>query len=133
MDLLLNIDPEFYGPFVTSDKKYGKVIIVECMNAINGNMVVSLLYYKKFLHTLNSNGFQLNPYDPCVANHIVNDNQQTICFHADNWKISHQDSKVNEEFINTLCYEYESIFEDGYGKMKVNWGKLHKYLGMTLD
>jgi len=35
--------------------------------------------------------------------------------------------------IMWLCQEYESIFEDGSGKMTVNRGKVHKYLGMTLD
>ena len=29
--------------------------------------------------------------------------------------------------------EYEIIFEDGLGKMTVSRGKVHKYLGMTLD
>ena len=51
----------------------------------------------------------------------------------DNCKLIHQDSEVNEEFINTLCDEYESVFEYGYGRMKVSRGKVHDYLGMTLD
>jgi hypothetical protein len=29
--------------------------------------------------------------------------------------------------------EYESIFENGSGKMTVSRGRVHKYLGMTLD
>ena len=29
--------------------------------------------------------------------------------------------------------QYESIFKDGSGVMKVNRGKIHKYLGMSLD
>ena len=28
---------------------------------------------------------------------------------------------------------YERIFEDGSGNMKISRGKIHKYLGMTLD
>ena len=35
--------------------------------------------------------------------------------------------------IKWLRAEYESIFEDGSGVMKVHRGKVHKYLGMTLD
>ena len=35
--------------------------------------------------------------------------------------------------IAWLRQEYESIFEDGSGKMTVSRGKLHTYLGMTLD
>ena len=35
--------------------------------------------------------------------------------------------------IKWLRAEYESIFEDGSGVMKVHRGKVHKYLGMSLD
>jgi hypothetical protein len=35
--------------------------------------------------------------------------------------------------IDWLCQEYESIFEDGSGQMTVSRGRVHKYLGMTLD
>lgn len=35
--------------------------------------------------------------------------------------------------IDWLQEEYESIFEDGSGKMAVSRGKVHTYLGMTID
>jgi hypothetical protein len=35
--------------------------------------------------------------------------------------------------IDWLQQEYESIFEDGSGRMTVRRGRVHKYLGMTLD
>ncbi len=35
--------------------------------------------------------------------------------------------------IKWLQAEYESIFEDGSGVMKVHRGKVHTYLGMSLD
>ena len=119
-DLILEIDSWFYGTFVTTDKKGEKVIIVRCMNTIYGMMVDSLLYYKKFVKKLRRSGLKLNPYDPCVENIPVNNNQKTTCFHVENCKLIHQDSEVNDEFINTLHDEYESVFEDGYGKMKVS-------------
>ena len=96
-------------------------------------MVASLLYYIKFCKTLKTNGFVMNPYDPCVANRMVKGKQQTICFHVDDCKISHLDPKVNDACISILRKEYENIFEDGSGKMTVHRGKVHKYLGMTLD
>ena len=132
VDLLLKIDPEFYGPLVTTYKKGEKFIIVQCMNAIYWKMVASLLYYKKFVKKLKSTGLQLNPYYPCVLNCLVEDKQQTIWFEVDNCKLIHQDSKVNYEFINTFRGEYESVFENGYGKIKVIQGKVHDYLGMTV-
>jgi hypothetical protein len=56
-----------------------------------------------------------------------------VCFHVDDCKLSHEHSKVVDETIKWLRAEYESIFEDGLGAMKVHRGKVHKYLGMTLD
>jgi hypothetical protein len=35
--------------------------------------------------------------------------------------------------IKWLQAEYKNIFEDGSGVMKVHRGKVHKYLGMSLD
>ena len=51
----------------------------------------------------------------------------------DDCKLSHVDSKENDKLIETLRKEYKNIFKDGSGKMKVHWGKVHEYLGMTLD
>ena len=133
VEMLLAIAPEVYGPYVTTDKKGVKQIIMQCLNAIYGTMIASLLYYLKFCRTLKANGFTMNPYDPCVANRMVDGKQQTICFHVDDCKISHVDEKVNDKFIDVLRGEYESIFEDGSGKMKVSQGKILEYLGMTLD
>ena len=56
-----------------------------------------------------------------------------ICYHVDNCKLSHRRSKVNDQMIKWLRQEYERIFKDGSGKMAVRRGKVHKYLGMTLD
>ena len=78
VDLIPDIDPQFYGNVVTKDKKSEKVLIVQCLNAIYRTMVASLLYYNKFVKTLKMTVFKLKPYDHCVANHLVNNNQQTI-------------------------------------------------------
>lgn len=133
VDMLEDIAPTVYTPFVSTDKKGGKQLIVQCKNAIYGTMVASLLYYKKFSKSLIKKGFLFNPYDPCVANKVVDGSQMTICFHVDDCKLSHKSSKSMDDMIDWLKLEYESIFEDGSGKMTVNRGKVHKYLGMTLD
>jgi hypothetical protein len=78
-------------------------------------------------------GFIINPYDPCVANKIIEGKQMTICFHVDDCKLGHRKKKVMDTMIEYLREEYESIFEDGTGAMTVSRGKIHKYLGITLD
>ena len=112
-------------------------VLVQCQNAQYGTMVAaSLLYYHKFTKSLTSVRFEINPYNPynpCMANKTVDGTQMTICFHMDDWKLSHHSSRANNNMIDWLPQEYESIFEDGSGQMPVSRGRVHKYLGMTLD
>ena len=102
VNVLLEIDPEYYEGYYWVDSKGVKHMICQCQNAIYGTMLASLLFYKKFVKVLHKNGFELNPYDPCVANRMVNGHQQTIVWHVDDCKVSHVDQKVNEELVETL-------------------------------
>jgi len=131
--MLVDISPDVYSDFVEVDKRGNKQLIVRCLNALYGTMVASLLFYKKFTKILSERDFKMNPYDPCVWKKKFNGKQLTICFHVDDCKISHVDSKVLDDTIEWLRDEFESVFEDGSGKMKVHRGKVLKYLGMTLD
>jgi hypothetical protein len=100
---------------------------------IDGTMIVGLLYYRKFSESLAEQGYVANAYDLCVWNKVIQGKQSTISFHVDDCKISHVSEKVNEDTISWLRRDYESIFTDGSGEMKVTRGKVHKYLGMKLD
>ena len=133
VEILCEIAPEVYLPFVTTNKKGERILLVQCMNALYGTMVASLLYYKKFVKSLKREGFTLNPYDPCVANKTVGGKVLTVCFHVDDCKISHRSSKVVDETIEWLRKEYEVIFEDGSGAMKIRRGKIHDYIGVRFD
>jgi hypothetical protein len=68
-----------------------------------------------------------------VANKEIEGHQMTICFHVDDCKLSYHKKKVMESMIENLRHEYESIFKDGSSVIIVSRGKVHKYLGMTLD
>ena len=50
--------------------------------ALYGMLQLSLLYYKKFRQDIESIGFKVNPYDPCVANRMVNGKQHTVTWHV---------------------------------------------------
>ena len=132
VDMLLDITPAIYKPYVTTDWKGVKILIVRCQNAIYGTMMVNLLYYCKFSQSLINIGFEFNPYDPCVAKKMVNGSQMTIGFHVGDCKLSHKEPKENDKMIEWLKSEYESIFEDGSGNITVSRGKVHTYLGMNL-
>jgi hypothetical protein len=68
------------------------------LKALYGMIQSALLFHKKFQKDLEGIGFKVNDYDPCVANRIVDGEQQTITWHVDDIKSSHKDSKVNDEF-----------------------------------
>ena len=99
VDVLVEISPDIYGPFVSTDKKGVKTLIFRCHNAIYGTMVASILYYKQFCMTIKHLGFKINPYDPCVTNRTIDNNQKTIFWHVDDCNISHVDLKVNDKLI----------------------------------
>ena len=52
VDIIMEIAPDLYVPYVITDRKGVKQIIVQCKNAIYGKMKASLLYYKKFRKSL---------------------------------------------------------------------------------
>jgi len=133
VDMLVKIAPAVYKDYVSTNKRGEKQLLVECLNALYGTMVASLLYYQKFTTSLLNDGYKMNPYDACVWNKTIRGKQCTICFHVDDCKISHASKQVVDDVIEWLRKDYESVFEDGSGKMKIHRGKTHTYLGMTLD
>ena len=90
----------------------------------------ALLFYKKWRNDLLSIGYELNPYDSCIANKTINGSQHTIVWHVDDLKISHMDPNVNDEFVKWVDELYG---DDEIGRVKANRGKQHDYLGMILD
>ena len=86
----------------------------------------AMLFYKKLRGHLEGKGLELNPYDPCVVNKLVNGSQMTVRWYVDDLKISH----IEDNAIIALCTWICRIFGDG---TKIATGKLHEYLGMEMD
>ncbi|KAG7356172.1 enoyl-CoA hydratase [Nitzschia inconspicua] len=125
--LLVRIDPT-YQQFLTYEN--GKpVIYAELTKALYGTVQAAMLFWKNLTNFLvNELGFMINPYDFCVANKNIDGKQCTIAWHVDDLKISHASSKVVDSIIDSLG--------DRYGKetpLSVTRGKVHEYLGMTID
>jgi hypothetical protein len=108
VDILVEIAPDVYQPYVTKDRKGVEQLLVQCQNALHGKMVASLLYYRKFAKSLTNIQFTINPYDPCVANKIIDGEQKTICWHVDDLKASHVKTKGMNLMIKYLRQEYET-------------------------
>ena len=118
-----------YSQYVEIEKGR-KVLYLECLNVIYGTLKAALLFYQKFLKDIEKYGFKLNKYDRCVANKVVKGKQMTLVWHVDDIKVSHENQQVIDMFLNYLRDIYD---DDEIGKMKVTKGKIHEFLGMTLD
>ena len=127
VDLLVDIAPEVYGPYVVTDK-HRRVLYVQVLRGLYGMLVAALLWYTDFKKDLEGNGYLFNPYDPCVANKVINELQHTVRFHVDDLMCSHMDPTVNDDFATWLNKLYGS-----HGKVTTTRGNRHDYLGMTFD
>jgi hypothetical protein len=127
--MLVDISPNDYQAYVRQEGTH-KVLYVEMKKVLYGMLQSSLLYYTKFQKDLEKQGFKINPYDPCVANRIIEGTQHTITWHVDNLKSSHINPKVNNNFLAWLKTTYAN---DKIGEIKAVCGRRHNYLAMTLD
>jgi hypothetical protein len=99
VDILVEIAPDVYKPYISKDKKGSKQLLVQCQNALYETMVTSRLYYRKFVKSLTDIDFVINPYVPCVANKMIKGDQLTICFHDDDCNLRHPKTKVMDSMI----------------------------------
>ena len=128
-ELMVQVDPKLYRKYITTNTKGKPVLYVELKKAVYGMMKSALLFYRKLVADLASLGFVINPYDPCVANKMVNGKQMTVCWHANDLFIGHEDPKVISNFLNGLGDRYDTADK----KLNVVRGPRHDYLGMNLD
>jgi hypothetical protein len=88
---MVQVAPNLYRKYITVDRKGTAILYVKMQKALYGLLRSELLFYNKIVANLESDGFVLNPYDPCVANKIVNGKQMTVCWHVDDLKVLHCD------------------------------------------
>ncbi len=127
VDLLVEQAPEIYRDYVVYENGK-KVLYVQVLKALYGMLVAALLWYKRFRQDLEDQGYKFNPYEPCVANKLIQGHNHTVRFHVDDLMASHLLKKVNDKFLKWLNKMY-----GGYGAVKATRGKIHDYLGMTFD
>ncbi len=57
---------------------------MKLQKALYGLMRASLLFYQKLRKELEAYGFEINPYDPCIANKMAEAGKQlTVIWHVD--------------------------------------------------
>jgi hypothetical protein len=129
VDMLVDLDLLIYKDYV-SIVNGNKVLYVQVLKAIYGMLQSALLFYKKLRNDLESIGFKINPYDPCVANRMINGTQYKVVWHVNDLKSSHKSAQVKDNFHHWLN---EIFGNESIGIVKTVRGKVHNYLAMTLD
>jgi hypothetical protein len=72
VELLVKLQPELYRKYVITSKNGEPMLYVKLLKALYGLLRSALLFYKKLAGDLVNMGFEINPYDPCVANKEIN-------------------------------------------------------------
>ena len=92
VDMLCEIDPIYQDYMVTEGNQ--KVLYVHITQAIYRMVVSAKLIYCKQTKAWLSYSLELDPYDPCVLNKMVNGEQLTIFWHVADLKSSHIDPMI---------------------------------------
>ena len=127
-ELMVMVDPKIYRKHDTHSSKGGALLYVKMNKApyAYGLLKSALLFYKKLVTDLETYGFKVNPYDPWMANTIINCKQMTV-----NWHV--YDSRVSHEGVFKIT-KFATYLSGVYGtQLTVHRGKVHKYLGMDLN
>ena len=125
-ELMVQVAPNLYRKYISVDSKGKPILYVKLQKALYGLMRSALLFYRRLVKDLEGNGFVINPYDPCIANKMVNGTQMMVCWHVDDLKVSHKDDAELTKFGEWLNQTYGV-------KVASHRGDKHEYLGMTLD
>ena len=96
------------------------MLYVKLTKTIYGMLRSAILFYKKLRGHLERKGFEVNSYDPCVANKIVNGSQMNVCWHVDDLKVSHMEEDAITALYTWIC----GIFGDG---TKIVRGKVYVF------
>lgn len=107
-ELMAETAPKIYRKYISYGPNNEPILYVTLQKALYGCLKSALLFYCKFLGDLKKKGFTLNPYDPCVANKIVDGKQMTITWHVDDLKVSH----INKQAVDQIIDGFKSVYGD---------------------
>lgn len=104
-EMMYELNPAQYKKAVC--KENGKTVLYARMvKALYGTLEAALLFWKNLTMALKEWGFEINPYNWCVANKNINGTQCTIVWHVYDLKISHAKPSVVTGILETLKEKY---------------------------
>ena len=119
-ETLCSINPG-YKAYQRSDG----TMYVQLLKPLYGLIEAAQLWYTNITTTLKDIGFVQNSYDKCVWNRMYKGDQQTVCIHVDDLKITCRNEEANQDVVRELRRVYKDV--------TVNEGDIHSYIGITFD
>jgi hypothetical protein len=104
-ELMVKTNPRLYRKYIVLEKGRS-ILYLQLQKALYGMMKSAL-------------GFQINPYNPCIVNKMVDGLQMTIRWHVDDLMISH----LKHEEIMQVVQQIKDIYGDN---LKKNVGTCHR-------
>ena len=105
--------------------KNGKIVLyTKIVKAVYRCIQSALLWYDLYVNKLKDMGFEINPYDKCTVNKMINVSQCTSDWYVEKNKISHKEAKVVENMF--------TIPKEKFGELTITKGNSRDVLGMNL-
>jgi hypothetical protein len=128
-ELMVKVTPSLYHKYVATNTKGKPVLCIQLEKVVYGMIKSVLLFYWKLVEDLQSSNLEISPYDPRVANKIINGQQMTRCWHVNDLFLGHADPDIVTQFLKWLSACYDTT----ENKLNITCGPRHDYLGMNID
>ena len=92
VELMVIILPQIYRHHVIHER-VKPVLNVTLKKAFYNCLRLALGFYNRIELYMRGNGFELNPYNPCVTKQMIGGKQIPVCWNVDNLKVFHVDRK----------------------------------------
>jgi hypothetical protein len=107
--LMVQVAPNLYSRKYHSSQMSTAILYVTMQKAIYELLRSALLFFMKLVADLESIGFVMNPYDPYIANKVINKNYLTVCWHVDDLKVSHIDPEKSPSLATGSAQPIECL------------------------
>jgi hypothetical protein len=128
VSMICDIDPK-HAKNIVYGRNGKKFIYAKLTKAVYGTLLGAILFYEKLSKQLVDWGYEINCYDRCTFNKMIDGNQITIQFHVDDLKLSHKKQSVIDDVLNDL----NDTFGTAKKPLAATTGDIHDYLGITID
>ena len=129
--VIMRLDKDLANALIDIDPKYRKYqredgsLYCRLKRPLYGLIESAKLWHDEITRTLVNQGFVQNPYDICTYNRTYRGCQHTVVLHVDDMLSTCVDPRAGKQLVKAL--------ETKYGKIGLQEGSIHSYLGMTFD